>query len=180
MILIAIGLAMDAFAVSLCKGLAMRHPDVKSMLIVGTWFGVFQAVMPVIGFLIASTFADATRDIAPWVAFALLALIGANMIRESFSEDEGIDDSLDFKIMLLLAIATSIDALIVGISLAMDGTNIGVAAAVIGVITFTFSFIGVKIGARFGAKYSDKAELAGGIILIALGVKVLLEHFGVL
>lgn len=181
LVLISIGLAMDAFAVSICKGLAMREPTVRSMVIVGLWFGVFQALMPVIGYALGTAVYDFISDFDHWVAFILLALIGVNMIREGLSkEDEDVDDSLAFRTMLLLAIATSIDALAVGISLAMDGSNIYVSAAVIGIITFVISAVGVRIGGVFGNRYGKHAEIAGGIILILIGLKILLEHTGFL
>lgn len=179
-ILIAVGLAMDAFAVSICKGLAMKDPPFRSTLIIGLWFGVFQAVMPIIGYFLGSSFYQYISGIDHWIAFILLALIGANMIRESLSkEEEDVDDRIDFKTMLLLAIATSIDALAVGISFAMDNTNIYSAALIIGVITMAISMVGVKIGAKVGGKYGKHAELVGGIILIVIGLKILLEHLGV-
>ncbi len=181
LVLISVGLAMDAFAVSICKGLAMRRPTVGQMVIVGLWFGVFQAVMPIIGYALGSAVYDLISDFDHWVAFILLALIGLNMIRESLSKgEEDVDDSLAFRTMLFLAIATSIDALAVGISLAMDGGNIYVSAAVIGIITFLISAVGVRIGAVFGNRYGKHAEMAGGIILIVIGLKILLEHTGVL
>ncbi len=181
LVLISVGLAMDAFAVSICKGLSMREPTLKSMVIVGLWFGIFQALMPVIGYALGTAVYDLISDFDHWVAFILLALIGVNMIREGLSkEDEDVDDSLAFRTMLLLAIATSIDALAVGISLAMDGSNIYVSAAVIGIITFVISAVGVRIGGVFGNRYGKHAEIAGGIILILIGLKILLEHTGFL
>ena len=178
--LIAIGLAMDAFSVSICKGLAMRKPTVKAMVIIGLWFGGFQALMPVIGYHVGATFHSLIQDYDHWIAFILLALIGLNMIRESFEEEKELDPGLGTATMLLLAIATSIDALAAGISFAMDSVNIIIAATVIGVITFAFSVIGVKVGSIFGDRYNRIAERIGGIILIALGIKILLEHLGYL
>ncbi len=176
-LLIAIGLAMDAFAVALCKGLAMNGISVKNMLIVGLWFGFFQAIMPVIGYFIGASFYSYIENIDHWIAFILLALLGVNMIREALSGDEeAIDDDLGTKTMLLLAIATSIDALAVGISLAMTGDNIVFSATAIGVVTFLISAIGVWIGGKFGDRFGSKAELLGGIILIAMGLRILLEH----
>ena len=181
LVLISIGLAMDAFAVSICKGLAMRNPPLRSVIIIGLWFGIFQGVMPIIGFALGTAVYDLISDYDHWVAFALLALIGANMIRESFSgEEEDLDDDLSFRTMLLLAIATSIDALAVGISLAMDNGNIWISALFIGVITFAISAVGVRIGGIFGGRFGKRAELAGGVILIIIGLRILLEHSGFL
>ena len=180
-ILIGIGLAMDAFAVSICKGLAMRTPRVRDMLVVGLWFGFFQAIMPVIGYFLGESFYQYISEYDHWIAFILLFLIGANMIRESFSKEEkDLDSSIGFSIMLLLAIATSIDAFAVGITFAMDGSGILLPAVIIGIITFAISFAGVKLGSIVGDRYSSKAELTGGIILIAIGLKILLEHSGFL
>ncbi len=180
LVLIAVGLAMDAFAVSICKGLAMRKPSLRSMLIIGLWFGGFQALMPAIGYFLGSTFHSYIENIDHWIAFGLLLIIGVNMIRESFGDEEETDDSIGFKVMLLLAIATSIDALAVGISLAMTGSDIMISASVIGIITFLIAAVGVKIGSIFGDKYSSKAEFAGGCILILIGLKILLEHLSIL
>jgi Predicted membrane protein len=182
---------MDAFAVSVCKGLAMQKTDFKSCAVCGVWFGGFQALMPIIGYLLGSRFEKYIESIAPWVAFALLALIGFNMIREAMSKDEEkAEAGLDIKTMFLMAVATSIDALAVGITFAMvpvkliaagsATANAMLAAVLIGITTFIFSFVGVKVGNLFGIKYKSKAEFAGGLILILLGVKILLEHFGVL
>ncbi len=180
-LLLAIGLAMDAFAVSICKGLALRRITVRAVLIIGLWFGIFQAVMPVIGYVAGSAFYDLISDYDHWIAFILLFLIGANMVRESFSdEEEGVDDDLGFRTMLLLAVATSIDALAVGISLAMTGEGIVGPAVMIGVITMLISMFGVWIGSRFGDRYGSKAELVGGVILILIGVKIVLDHTGML
>lgn len=187
LLLLAVGLSMDAFAVSICKGLAMKKLSAKHMIIVGTWFGGFQALMPMIGYLLGIQFSRFIESVAPWIAFILLALIGANMIRESFSkEDEEETDALGFKVMLLMAIATSIDALAVGITFACvpvaiinasNMLNTVVAVIIIGVTTFSLSMVGVKIGNIFGAKYKNKAEFIGGIILILLGIKIIVEHF---
>ena len=184
--LLAVGLSMDAFAVSVCKGLCMKKADLKSMAICGAWFGGFQALMPLIGFFLGTLFADAIEAFDHWIAFGLLALIGANMLKEAFCKEEtdscdieGVD--LSFKTMLVMAIATSIDALAVGISLAMAGdVNILAAVVLIGVITFSLSAVGVKIGNVFGSRYEKKAQFCGGVILILLGLKILLEHLGVL
>lgn len=178
-LLLAVGLAMDAFAVSICKGLAVRKVTTRTMVIVGLWFGVFQGVMPVIGYVAGSAFYDLISEYDHWIAFILLFLIGANMIREALSdEDEGVDDNLGFRTMLLLAIATSIDALAVGISLAMTGDGIVEPALIIGVVTMIISMFGVWIGSRFGDRYGKKAELVGGVILILIGLRIVLEHTG--
>ncbi len=179
--LIAVGLSMDAFAVAICKGLSVRKLKFSHMLITGAYFGVFQAVMPLIGYYLGQTFESYITSFDHWMAFVLLSLIGANMIRESFSkEEEEQNASFSFKTMLPLAVATSIDALAVGVTFGlMQGVNIFSAVGLIGVTTFVFSFVGVKIGNVFGSKYKSKAELAGGIILILMGIKILLEHLGV-
>ncbi|MDO5402899.1 MAG: manganese efflux pump MntP family protein [Eubacteriales bacterium] len=179
--LLAIGLSMDAFAVSICKGLSLKKLEVKHALLAGLYFGGFQALMPVAGFFAGSYFADIISSYDHWVVFILLLLIGGNMVRESFdSDEEKLNDSFSFKAMLLLAVATSIDALAVGVSFAFLQVNIITAAAFIGVVTFTLSAIGIKIGNIFGTRYKSKAELAGGIILILIGLKVLLEHLNLL
>jgi putative Mn2+ efflux pump MntP len=190
LLLLAVGLSMDAFAVSICKGLAMPKASIKGCVICGIWFGGFQALMPIIGYLLGSRFEKYIDAIAPWVAFVLLALIGFNMIREALSkEEEKAEAGLDIKTMFLMAVATSIDALAVGITFAMVPVsliastalmNALLAAVIIGITTFGFSFVGVKVGNLFGIKYKSKAEFIGGLILIMLGVKILLEHFGVL
>lgn len=178
--ILAVGLSMDAFAVSVCKGLAMKRINWKKMLIVGLWFGGFQALMPIVGYLLGAQFSDRITSIDHWIAFVLLAAIGANMIKEALSKDEEkCDDSLGFRTMLVLAIATSIDALAVGVTFAFLNVNLGFAVSFIGVTTFVISAVGVKVGNVFGARYKSKAELAGGIILILLGLKILLEHLGV-
>ena len=179
--LIAVGLSMDAFAVAICKGLAMKKITIKKALIVGLWFGGFQALMPAIGYLLGTQFEKYITNIDHWIAFVLLFIIGGNMIKEALSkEEEEANDSLAFKEMLLLALATSIDALAVGVTFAFLKVQIIPAVSFIGVITFTLSAIGVKIGNIFGSRYKSKAELAGGIILILMGCKILLEHLGVL
>ena len=185
--LLAVGLSMDAFAVSVCKGLAMKKATLKAEATCGLWFGGFQMLMPVTGFFLGSLFAEAIEAFDHWVAFGLLAIIGINMLKEALEkEDESGDDpekdaDLSVKTMFLMAVATSIDALAVGISLAMVGSvNIWLAAAFIGICTCLLSALGVKIGNVFGSRYEKKAELAGGVILILLGVKILLEHLGVL
>ncbi len=177
---IAVGLSMDAFAVAICKGLSVKKVSVKHGLIVGLYFGGFQAVMPLLGYLLGSSFAKYIEAFDHWVAFVLLGIIGINMIRESREKEEALDASFGLKAMLPMAIATSIDALAVGISFAFMRVQIGWAVLFIGVTTFTLSAIGVKLGNLFGAKYKSKAELFGGIVLIFLGTKILLEHLGVL
>ena len=178
---LAVGLAMDAFAVSICKGLAMREKVLKKGIIVGLWFGGFQAIMPTIGFFLGTQFKDQITSIDHWIAFVLLGLIGINMVKEALSNDEEqADDSIAVKEMFMLAVATSIDALAVGITFAFLNVHIVSAASMIGVCTFLISFAGVKIGNIFGTKYKSKAELAGGIILILLGFKILFEHLHIL
>ena len=178
--LLAVGLSMDAFAVAVCKGLAMSRITAKKAITVGLWFGIFQALMPLIGFLLGYGFQDKITAVDHWIAFILLGLIGANMIREALShEEEKADDSLSFKTMFILAVATSIDALAVGITFAFLTVNIWRATAFIGITTFIISVIGVKIGNIFGTKYQNKAEFIGGAILILLGLKILLEHLGI-
>ena len=177
LIILSVGLAMDAFAVSICKGLAMKKMKWKNAIIIGLYFGIFQAIMPLIGYLLGVRFQSAITSIDHWVAFVLLVGIGANMIREAMSkEKEKASDSIKVKDMLILAIATSIDALAIGITFAFLEVNITLAVSLIGIITFIISVIGVKIGNIFGDKYEKKAELAGGIILIGLGIKILIEH----
>lgn len=179
-LLIAIGLAMDAFAVSICKGLSMKKMNWKKALIVGIYFGIFQALMPIIGYFLGSTFEDLVTHIDHWIAFVLLVAIGGNMLKEAFANNsENCNDNVDFKTMSILAIATSIDALAVGITFAFLQANIWVSATIIGIVTFIISIIGVKIGNRFGNKYERKAETVGGFILIFMGIKILLEHLGI-
>lgn len=177
---IAVGLSMDAFAVSICKGLAMKKITLRKALIVGLWFGGFQALMPLIGYLLGVQFQSKITAVDHWIAFLLLCFIGINMIREACSkEEEQTNDSLAVKDMLILAIATSIDALAVGVTFAFLQVNILPAITFIGITTLVLSLIGVKIGNVFGTRYKSKAELAGGIILVLIGVKILLEHLGV-
>lgn len=178
--ILAVGLSMDAFAVSVCKGLSLGKIKPKHMCIAGAWFGGFQALMPLIGYFLGSLFAEMIEKYDHWVAFVLLAIIGGNMIKESFGKDEKVDSSMDVKSMLLLAIATSIDALAVGVTFAFLQVQIVPAVSFIGVITFIFSAVGVKIGSLFGTKYKSKAELFGGIVLVLIGIKILLEGIGVL
>ncbi len=182
---LAIGVSMDAFAVSICKGLAMQKATLREMVTVGGWFGGFQALMPLLGFYLGTLFAAAIEAVDHWVAFGLLGILGVNMLREAFANDcdecEETSADLSVKTMFVMAIATSIDALAVGISLAMaGGVNIWVSIALIGLTTFVTSAIGVRIGNLFGAAFEKKAQMAGGIILVVLGVKILLEHLGLL
>lgn len=181
--LIAVGLSMDAFAVAVCTGLSMQQRSLKKSMIVGLYFGSFQAVMPLIGYFLGSQFADKIVELDHWVAFILLAFIGARMIKESFEKDnidciDCIEEevSLDFKTMFPLAVATSIDALAVGISFAFLSVRILPAVTFIGVTTFLLSMLGVRIGNVFGARFEKKAELLGGVILILIGLKIFLEH----
>lgn len=178
LIVTAIALSMDAFAVSIGKGLSVQTLRPKHSLIVGAYFGGFQALMPFLGWLLASSFAEYIRRFDHWIAFVLLALIGANMIREALSkkEEEKMDASFGVKTMLPLAIATSIDALATGVTFAMTETNIWLAIAVVGTTTFVFSAVGLRIGHLFGRKYQAKAELLGGVILVLMGIKILIEH----
>ncbi len=178
--LLAVGLSMDAFAVSICKGLALGRVRFKQMLIVGLWFGGFQALMPAIGYFLGAQFQEYIVNIDHWVAFILLSFIGINMIREALGDEEETDGNLGFKAMLMMAIATSIDALAVGITFAFLKVQIFFAVLFIGLTTFIISTCGVKIGNIFGLKYKSKAEFLGGTILIALGVKILLEHLGII
>jgi putative Mn2+ efflux pump MntP len=182
LLLLALGLSMDAFAVSICKGLAMGRITVRKALVVGIWFGGFQALMPLIGYLLGTQFTDYITTLAHWIAFALLTAIGVNMIREALSKKEERGEancSLGIKVMFVMAVATSIDALAVGVTFAFLEVEILPAVLIIGVLTFFVSMAGVKIGNVFGARYQKTAELAGGIILILLGIKVLLEQFGI-
>ena len=179
--ILAVGLSMDAFAVAVCKGLAIGKIQAKHVLIVGLWFGGFQALMPLVGYLLGSSFAEYIAAVDHWIAMILLTLIGANMIRESRDADpEHVNPSLSWKTMLVMAVATSIDALAVGVTFAFLEVRILPAISFIGVVTFLLSALGVKIGSIFGTRYKSKAELAGGVILILLGIKILLEHLGYL
>ena len=182
LLLLGIGLSMDAFAVSVCKGLAVQRPDKKTALVCGIWFGFFQALMPVIGFFLGRVFAGAIEAVDHWIAFGLLSIVGANMIKEALEESETPPDpDLSVKAMLPLAVATSIDALAVGVSLAMTAVvSIWTAVALIGLTTFLLSGAGAWMGGVFGRKYEKKAEIFGGMILILLGLKILLENLGVL
>ena len=182
LVVLAAGLSMDAFAVSICKGLALQRVSWKECCIAGAWFGGFQALMPLLGYLLGTQFERFVTSVDHWITFVLLGIIGGNMIREALSKDEDkLDGSLAFKTMLLLAIATSIDALAVGITFALlPDVNLPAAVSFIGATTFILSAVGLKVGNVFGLKYKSRAEIAGGIILILLGVKILLEHLGVL
>ncbi len=181
-VLLAVSLAMDAFAVAVCKGLAMQKLSIRNMVVVGAWFGVFQALMPTIGYFLGSAFEDKITAIDHWIGFILLAVIGINMIRESRECDceaeANANDSLEVKEMFMLAVATSIDALAVGITFAFLEMNVTLAIILIGVITFVISMLGVKIGNVFGIKFKSKAEFAGGTVLVFLGVKMLFEGLG--
>ena len=177
---IAVGLSMDAFAVSICKGLSTKDVRREHMVVTGLYFGGFQALMPLAGYLLGSRFQSMIQRVDHWIAFVLLALIGANMVRESQGEAEHLDDSFTPGTMLPLAVATSIDALAVGVTFAFLNVRIIPAAALIGVTTFALSAIGMRLGNVFGARYQSKAELVGGIVLILMGVKILLEHTGIL
>ena len=180
LLILAVGLSMDAFAVSVCKGLSLGDIKVKHMCIAGVWFGGFQALMPLIGYFLGSFFAEMITKCAHWIAFVLLAFIGGNMIKEALGEDEEVDSNMGAKTMLPLAVATSMDALAVGVTFAFLQVAIVPAVSFIGVITFFCSAIGVKIGSIFGSKYRSKAEFAGGIILVLIGFKIVLSGIGVL
>ena len=179
--LIAVGLSMDAFAVSVCKGLSVRKAEVKHGLLVGAYFGGFQALMPAIGYLLGRQFESLITSVDHWIAFVLLGIIGGNMIREALKgEQEELDDSFTFRTMLPLAIATSIDALAMGVTFAFLQVQIVPAVLFIGVTTFVLSAVGLKVGNVFGAKYKSRAELFGGVVLVLMGIKILLEHLGIL
>ena len=183
LLLIAVGLSMDAFAVAVCKGLSVGQLGWRHFLAVGLWFGGFQALMPAIGYLLGTTFEKYITSVDHWVAFVLLGLIGGNMLKEGFSREEEREEnaSFGFRAMLPLAVATSIDALAVGITFALlPEVNIFCAVGLIGATTFCVSALGLKVGNIFGLKYKSKAEVAGGIILILMGLKILLEHLGVI
>ena len=180
--ILAVGLSMDAFAVSVCKGLSVKKLKAKHMLTVGAYFGGFQALMPLLGYILGIQFQSMIQQFDHWIAFVLLVLIGLSMIKESREEAENLNDSFSFMTMLPLAVATSIDALAVGVSFSMVelSVSIGTAAALIGCTTFAISVGGVFVGHIFGAKYKNRAEFVGGAILMLIGLKILLEHFGVL
>ena len=176
--IIAVGLSMDAFAVSICKGLSVKRCRARHLLACGLYFGIFQAAMPLLGYLLGSRFESLVTSIAPYIAFALLAIIGANMIREALRGEEDDKSGADFspRAMLPLAVATSIDALAIGVSFAFLRVEIVPAVSLIGIITFVCCVAGVKIGSLFGSRYEAKAELFGGVVLIAMGLKILIEH----
>lgn len=184
LLFLAVGLSMDACAVSICKGLAMKKATIKHGAICGFWFGGFQALMPLIGFFLGSLFAEAIVSVDHWIALVLLCLIGINMLREAFGKEdecECCEADMSVKTMFIMAVATSIDALAVGITLALAGNvNIFLAVALIGIVTFIMSCAGVKIGSIFGSRFEKKAQFAGGVILILLGLKIFLEHMGVI
>ena len=181
LLLISIGLGMDAFAVAICKGISMKKMDWKKATIIGLYFGGFQALMPLLGYVLGKGFENFVISVDHWIAFTLLGIIGFNMAREAFRNDEEkIDDSVCFKSMIILAIATSIDALAIGITFAFLKVNILIAVLMIGIITFVLSVFGTKIGNKFGDRFGSKAEIIGGIILIFIGTKILLEHLGIL
>lgn len=178
--LIAVGLSMDAFAVSICKGLSVRQLQLKHALLAGVYFGGFQVLMPAIGYLLGTRFEHLIVSIDHWIAFVLLLSIGGKMVKESREEAERLDDDFSVKAMLVLAIATSIDALAMGVTFAFLQVEIVEAVLFIGCTTFFCSFVGVKIGHVFGVRYKAKAELVGGLILMLMGCKILLEHLGIL
>lgn len=178
--IIAVGLSMDAFAVSICKGLATRRAGAGPMLVTGLYFGGFQALMPLLGYLLGSRFRELITRFDHWIAFILLAVIGVNMIREAFGSAEKLDGNFGPRAMLPLAVATSIDALAVGVTFAFLQVQIGAAVSLIGLITFLFSAAGVRIGSLFGERFRARAEVFGGVVLILMGTKILLEHLGIL
>lgn len=181
LLVLAVGLAMDAFAVAVCKGLSLRELKLRQALLVGVWFGLFQGLMPALGWLLGSAFSGLVQSVDHWIAFLLLSIIGGNMIREAVrGDEEEVDPSLSFGVMFLLAVATSIDALAVGVTFAFLRVNILLAVTLIGVITFAISAVGVKVGNLFGARYKSRAELLGGCVLILIGLKILLEDLGIL
>mgnify|MGYP000218964161 FL=1 len=177
--LMGVGLSMDAFAVSICKGLGMRKVNKKQALVIGLFFGGFQALMPFIGYCLGSTLSGLVDSIDHWIAFILLAFIGINMIKESFEEEKQNDD-FSWKTMLMLAIATAIDALAVGVTFSFESINIFMAISIIGLTTFIIASAGVYIGHIFGNKYQQKAQITGGIILILIGIKILIEGLGII
>ncbi|MEA5051182.1 MAG: manganese efflux pump MntP family protein [Oscillospiraceae bacterium] len=181
--MIAVALSMDAFAVAMCKGLAMQKLNYRNAAVISLYFGGFQALMPLLGYYLGARFESYIANVDHYIAFGLLAFIGGRMIREALAEEQtcgSCGDRLDHRELLLLAVATSIDALAVGITFAFLSVDIAPAVALIGAVTFALSFAGVAVGNRFGARYQKKAEIAGGVILILIGLKILLEHLGVL
>ena len=177
-LIIAVGVSMDAFAVSICKGLSVGKVRPRHVFSAGIWFGGFQALMPLVGYFLGVSFTDFVSNVDHWIAFILLGIIGGNMLKESFHRDEAcdVDPDFSFKTMLAMAVATSIDALAIGVSLAFLKVNIWLAVVLIGLTTGTFSSIGILIGNLFGCRYKSKAEFVGGFILVAMGLKILLEH----
>lgn len=182
LLIIAVGLSMDAFAVSICKGLATGKTKARHMMIAGVWFGGFQALMPLLGYLLGSAFGKYIERFDHWIAFGLLVIIGGNMLKEAFGKEESCsDDDFGMRTMFLMAVATSIDALAVGVSFAiLPDVNIWFAIGSIGIITCILSAVGIKIGSIFGNRYKKKAQIAGGLILVLMGCKILLEHMGVI
>lgn len=180
LLIIAVGVSMDAFAIAICKGLSVEKLKTKHLLITGLWFGGAQALMPLLGYLLGGSFSNIIASVDHWFSFALLVLIGVNMVKESREETETLNDSFSIKVMFPLAIADSIDALAVGVTFAFQEVRIIPAITMIGITTFLFSALGVKIGNQFGARYRSKAELAGGLILILMGVFILLEDLAAL
>lgn len=182
LVILAVALAMDAFAVSICKGLSMCRLKLRHCLIVGLWFGAFQALMPTLGYFLGSTFAQLVQALDHWIAFVLLLILGGNMIREAFhgEDDEEVSPSLAAPGMFLLAVATSIDALAVGVTFAFLQVHLLAAVSIIGLCTFAISAVGVKIGHVFGARFKSKAELFGGVVLVLIGCRILVEHLGLL
>ena len=180
-IFIAIGLAMDAFAVSICKGLSIKKIKYKEIITIGVYFAIFQSIMPLIGFLLGNAFAEIVQKTDHWIAFFLLGIIGINMIKDSFNnKNENKNSYIDFKTMILLSIATSIDALAVGVTFAFLKTNIVLPISIFGIVALLLSMLGVIVGNKFGDKFQNKAEFTGGIILILIGFKILLEHLGII
>lgn len=181
LLLIAVGLSMDAFAVAVCRGLEMRKINYRQALLIALFFGGFQALMPAVGYLLGAGFAQYINNFDHWIAFVLLAFIGGKMIWEALHEgEEEHAEALNLKMLLMMAVATSIDALAVGITFAFLKVDILSSAALIGVTTFILSFAGVCVGNRFGARYKKKAEVIGGVVLILIGLKILMEHLGIL
>ena len=182
LIVLSLGLGMDAFAVSICKGLSLKKMSWKKALIIGLYFGGFQAIMPVIGYFLSKGFENFVTSIDHWIAFILLSIIGGKMIKDAISpeDSENCNDNVGFKTMIVLAIATSIDALAVGVTFAFLNVNLILAITLIGTITFVLSVIGTKVGNVFGDRFESKAELFGGAILIFLGIKILLEHLNII
>lgn len=181
LLLLSIGLAMDVFAISICKGISMKKMNWRKACIIGLWFGGFQALMPTIGYFLGTTFESVVINIDHWIAFVLLTIIGGNMIKDSFNTQcEQSNDDVKFKTMIILAIATSVDALAMGITFGFFNVNVILAVLLIGITSFVLSIVGTKVGNKFGNRYEKKAELIGGLILIFLGIKILLEHLNII